>query len=128
MRRLIIGASRRVEFDDQRAMLKQRDHVFILGPRKTSQRLPQIDLLTGFVAHGDGANNTLQCAARSKAVIAMERDELVGLAGDSEFISGIYNYCDRWCERCQFTSRCFLYATEQADSDLDDPEVRDIRN
>jgi hypothetical protein len=23
-----------------------------------------------------------------------------------EFISGIYNYCDRWCERCTFTSRC----------------------
>jgi hypothetical protein len=24
--------------------------------------------------------------------------------------------------------RCFLYATEQADPDLDDPEVRDITN
>src|SRR2546430_15716919 len=58
----------------------------------------------------------------------MDKDELMELAGNSEFISGIYNYCDRWCERCQFTSRCFLYATEQADSDLDDPEVRDIRN
>jgi hypothetical protein len=23
-----------------------------------------------------------------------------------KFISGIYNYCDRWCERCTFTSRC----------------------
>lgn len=23
-----------------------------------------------------------------------------------EFISGIYNYCDRWCERCTFTTRC----------------------
>ena len=22
------------------------------------------------------------------------------------FIDGIYNYCDRWCERCTFTSRC----------------------
>ena len=27
-----------------------------------------------------------------------------------EFISGIYNYCDRWCERCPFTSRCMNYA------------------
>jgi hypothetical protein len=25
------------------------------------------------------------------------------------FISGIYNYCDRWCERCTFTSRCRNY-------------------
>src|SRR5262245_16756365 len=22
------------------------------------------------------------------------------------YIDGIYNYCDRWCERCIFTSRC----------------------
>jgi hypothetical protein len=58
----------------------------------------------------------------------MRRDDLRDLAGDPNLISGIYNYCDRWCERCQFTSRCFLYATEQADPDLDDPEVRDINN
>ena len=24
----------------------------------------------------------------------------------TNLISGIYNYCDTWCERCQFTSRC----------------------
>jgi hypothetical protein len=23
-----------------------------------------------------------------------------------KFIPGIYNYCDRWCERCTFTTRC----------------------
>ena len=23
-----------------------------------------------------------------------------------KFIPGIYNYCDRWCERCSFTTRC----------------------
>lgn len=58
----------------------------------------------------------------------MRSDELLELAGNENFISGIYNYCDRWCERCSFASRCFLYATEQADPDLDDPEVRDITN
>lgn len=58
----------------------------------------------------------------------MNKDELKELAGNPNFISGIYNYCDRWCERCQFTSKCFLYATEKADSDLDDPETRDISN
>lgn len=26
-----------------------------------------------------------------------------------KFIPGIYNYCDRWCERCTFTSRCKNY-------------------
>jgi len=58
----------------------------------------------------------------------MRSDDLRDRAGDPNLISGIYNYCDRWCERCQFTSRCFLYATEQADPDLDDPEARDINN
>jgi hypothetical protein len=27
----------------------------------------------------------------------------------NNFISGIYNYCDRWCEKCAFTSRCQNY-------------------
>ena len=31
---------------------------------------------------------------------------------DDDFISGIYNYCDRWCERCDFTSRCRVFADE----------------
>ena len=32
---------------------------------------------------------------------------------EENFISGIYNYCDRWCERCAFTGRCRVYAMEQ---------------
>ena len=31
---------------------------------------------------------------------------------DEQFISGIHNYCDRWCERCAFTARCQTYALE----------------
>ena len=29
------------------------------------------------------------------------------------FIVGVYNYCDRWCERCPLTSRCRVFAEEQ---------------
>lgn len=29
-------------------------------------------------------------------------------------IPGIHNYCDRWCERCAFTSRCAVYEPEDA--------------
>lgn len=36
----------------------------------------------------------------------MEKDYLKKLAKDPCYIPGIYNYCDRWCERCRFTSRC----------------------
>ena len=56
----------------------------------------------------------------------MKAKELLELAGDPRFISGIYNYCDRWCERCQFASRCLVFATEQADAD--DPAAHDITN
>jgi hypothetical protein len=58
----------------------------------------------------------------------MHRNHLKKLADDPKFISGIFNYCDRWCERCAFTSRCRLYATEQADPDANRPELRDISN
>jgi hypothetical protein len=26
------------------------------------------------------------------------------------FIPGVYNYCDRWCERCRFKARCVIAA------------------
>jgi len=39
-------------------------------------------------------------------------------------IAGIYNYCDRWCERCSFTSRC---AVCERTSDLA-PGQNDIKN
>ena len=58
----------------------------------------------------------------------MTKNELLKMAEDPRFIEGIYNYCDRWCERCAFSSRCLLYASEQADPELDDPEVRDLNN
>ena len=29
-------------------------------------------------------------------------------------IPAIYNYCDRWCEKCPFTGRCAVYQSEQS--------------
>ena len=49
------------------------------------------------------------------------------LVDNPNFISGIHNYCDRWCERCHFTARCAVYAAEEADLD-NDPSSRDINN
>jgi hypothetical protein len=56
----------------------------------------------------------------------MRRRTLTDLANNPDLISGIYNYCDRWCERCPLTSRCLVYATEQEDSES--PDSQDIRN
>ena len=36
----------------------------------------------------------------------MKTTDLKKLVQNPQYISGIYNYCDRWCERCEFTSRC----------------------
>ena len=57
----------------------------------------------------------------------MRRTTLTELARNPDLISGIYNYCDRWCERCPLASRCLLFATEQEDED-NSPESRDIQN
>lgn len=40
---------------------------------------------------------------------------LTQLAQNPDLISGIYNYCDRWCERCPLTTRCLVYSTENQD-------------
>jgi len=36
------------------------------------------------------------------------------LNSDENRIPGIYNFCDRWCERCKFTARCEVFAREAA--------------
>ncbi len=56
----------------------------------------------------------------------MDKERLKKLAGDPRFIPGVYNYCDRWCERCPFTSRCMNYALSEDESDS--PESKDINN
>ena len=37
-----------------------------------------------------------------------ELEAYVDPAADPRFISGIYNYCHRRCERCPFTARCLV--------------------
>ena len=61
----------------------------------------------------------------------MQRRSLTELAGNPDLISGIYNYCARWCERCPLTSRCLVYATEQMDHNgahNDSMQSNDLRN
>jgi hypothetical protein len=56
----------------------------------------------------------------------MQRRSLTELASNPDLISGIYNYCDRWCERCPLTSRCLVYATEKEDDDSS--QAHDLTN
>ena len=55
----------------------------------------------------------------------------MGMTDESRFIAGIFNYCDRWCERCPFTARCRLFAdeaelrAEMETADLEEPDDAD---
>jgi hypothetical protein len=42
------------------------------------------------------------------------------------FIVGIFNYCDRWCEACAWTSRCRLFADVARIEGSLDPNLRAI--
>ena len=56
----------------------------------------------------------------------MDKEDLKRLAENPEFIQSIYNYCDRWCERCPFTSRCLNFAMDS--EEFGDQEAHDIDN
>jgi hypothetical protein len=56
----------------------------------------------------------------------MDKNRLKKLASDKRFVPGIYNYCDRWCERCPQTSHCLNFACSE--EEFADPETRDIEN
>jgi hypothetical protein len=56
----------------------------------------------------------------------MDKETLKKLAKDPRFISGIYNYCDRWCERCPFTARCMNCALSE--DEVNNPQTQDITN
>jgi hypothetical protein len=56
----------------------------------------------------------------------MDKEDIKRIVDDPRLIPGIYNYCDRWCERCPFTSRCANFAIEQ--QRFAGPEDRDLRN
>lgn len=52
----------------------------------------------------------------SSIKIKMNKEKLIKRAKNPKYIPGIYNYCDRWCERCEFTSRCLNHSIEEEQS------------
>ena len=48
----------------------------------------------------------------------MKLNEFKSALDNPNLIPGIYNYCDRWCERCSMTARCSVFqTTPQLDPD-----------
>ncbi len=56
----------------------------------------------------------------------MDKEHLKKLTENPQVIKGIYNYCDRWCERCPFTSRCSNFALDG--EQFSDREAHDLKN
>lgn len=56
----------------------------------------------------------------------MGKDKYKKLASNPNMISGIHNYCNRWCERCKFTTRCAVGVMDA--EDRRDPRSLDPNN
>ncbi len=56
----------------------------------------------------------------------MDKKDIKELSENPDFIPGIYNYCDYWCERCPFSSRCMNFALSE--KQFPDNESRDMNN
>jgi len=74
----------------------------------------------------DGQNSDIKLTTNEHELALMNKREIEKLAKNPKFISGIYNYCDRWCERCEFTSRCMNY--DICEEKFGSPESKDISN
>lgn len=53
------------------------------------------------------------------------KERALRLVEEGNHIQGIYNYCDRWCERCQFTTRCLNFESGKDAPDSNSPEIWD---
>jgi len=54
------------------------------------------------------------------------KEEIKDIVNSPEHIPGIYNYCDRWCDRCDKTASCTNFAIGVAQ--FPDPEANDVNS
>ncbi len=48
----------------------------------------------------------------STKMSAMKYDDAIEMP-EGDFIPGIFNYCDAWCDRCIYTNKCRVFASEK---------------
>jgi len=70
--------------------------------------------------------NFRQPLQKRKNILSTANDGSDNNSEKTIHIPGIYNYCDRWCERCPFTSRCLNF--EMSEEKFGDLENTDITN
>lgn len=75
-----------------------------------------------------GLNGDTSCDLLANENISQDRLSLPEDYPEEEiFIPGIYNYCDGWCERCNFTKRCRNFATAR-EIELEFEQAENIQN
>jgi hypothetical protein len=57
----------------------------------------------------------------------MDEERFLELARDPNHIHGIYNHCDRWCERCDQQSKCLVFAVEQEEKAAREDPIESLR-
>jgi hypothetical protein len=53
---------------------------------------------------------------KDRSALSAYQAQLNELSKGEKLISGIYNYCDRWCERCSMANHCSIYYMELSDN------------
>ena len=53
----------------------------------------------------------------------MDKEEFKRIVSNPQYIEGVYNYCDRWCERCRFRAKCANYAVSEEQLIQDNPDA-----
>ncbi|NPD44964.1 MULTISPECIES: hypothetical protein [unclassified Lentimicrobium] len=51
------------------------------------------------------------------------KKRLKEMVNSKDIISGIHNYCDRWCERCTHTKHCTVFLMEQEEKEKGDHDL-----
>ncbi len=51
------------------------------------------------------------------------KDKMLVLAGKDGYIDSIFNYCDRWCARCPFSSKCRNFSFGKDAPSPEEPEM-----
>jgi len=60
----------------------------------------------------------------SREELENNKQKIKEISGRENIIPGIHNYCDRWCERCAFVSRCTVGISE---FEIEGPDL-DMKN
>jgi hypothetical protein len=51
------------------------------------------------------------------------KNQMLEIGRQDGYIDSIFNYCDRWCEKCSFTTKCRNYAMSEDEPKTDGPEL-----